>query len=63
MNAELAAGLYRDCKNTLSYVPRTAYGKIVGYTVRVESRVTRVMDETGVIRIIPEPRRNKELGN
>jgi len=56
VNANLALGRYSCNQDTLRYTPRMdATGKIVGYTVRVKSRVVRVMDETGEIRIVPAP--------
>ncbi len=58
MNADLVAGVYEQCEYPLSYVPRMAGDEnIVGYTVRVESRW--VMDETGEIRLVFEPLRQK----
>lgn len=62
VSSNVAAGLYDECEDPVSYVPRIASdGKVVGYTVRVESRVVRVMDETGVIRLLSETPSDKEL--
>ncbi len=52
VNADLGEGLYHQCIDPLSYAPRTAAdGKTVGYTVRAEAMLIRVMDETGEVRI------------